>query len=141
MPTPATPRAMATRPGAERRTADGEDGRHVAGRTGEELAAAVYQRQGFQLLGLRQRTRAGEVDLLVRRGALLVGVEVKTRTQDPNPEAAVDQVRLDRVRRALWQLALCQEPLPRRLRVDVAAVLLGPTPQVRVFHGDEFALA
>jgi putative endonuclease len=119
--------------------ATGGDQRHQRGRTGEQLAALDYQRRGFAVVAMRQRTRAGEIDLVLRRKALLVAVEVKTRGADLTPETAVDQARLDRLRRALWLLAAVTEPRPRRLRVDVAAVRIGPPVEVRSFPGDEFA--
>jgi putative endonuclease len=47
---------------------------------GAEWAAALWlMMKGYQVLGFRLRTRAGEVDLLARRGRVLAVVEVKRR--------------------------------------------------------------
>ncbi len=49
------------------------------GRWAEHLAAWRYRLGGFRLLARRYRTSAGEIDLVMRRGRLLVFVEVKAR--------------------------------------------------------------
>ena len=49
------------------------------GARGERRAAWFYRLRGFSVVGRNQRMRGGEIDLIVRRGRLLVFVEVKTR--------------------------------------------------------------
>ncbi|HYS55963.1 MAG TPA: YraN family protein [Thermoanaerobaculia bacterium] len=49
------------------------------GARGERRAAWFYRLRGFSIVGRNQRMRSGEIDLIVRRGKLLVFVEVKTR--------------------------------------------------------------
>lgn len=45
-----------------------------------ESAAALYLRcKGYKILARRARTRAGEIDIIARRGDTLVFVEVKMR--------------------------------------------------------------
>ena len=46
---------------------------------GERRAAWFYRLRGFRIVGRNVRLRSGEIDLVVRRGGLLVFVEVKTR--------------------------------------------------------------
>lgn len=53
------------------------DPRHATGRNGERLAAAHLERLGFGILARNLRTSAGEIDLIARRGELIVFVEVK----------------------------------------------------------------
>lgn len=55
--------------------------RYREGLEGEELAARFLERQGFNLIARRYRSRAGEVDLIARRGKMLYFVEVKYRPQ------------------------------------------------------------
>ncbi|MBK7644060.1 MAG: YraN family protein [Planctomycetes bacterium] len=55
------------------------------GELGEELAARHLRAQGWELLGRRLRTSAGEVDLLARERGQLVCVEVKTSRAVPVP--------------------------------------------------------
>ncbi|HYM60249.1 MAG TPA: YraN family protein [Thermoanaerobaculia bacterium] len=49
------------------------------GQMGERRAAWFYRLRGFRILARNLRTGSGELDLIVRRGRLVVFVEVKTR--------------------------------------------------------------
>ncbi len=49
------------------------------GKLGELRAAAFYRLRGYTIVARNARHAAGEVDLVVRRGSMLVIVEVKTR--------------------------------------------------------------
>lgn len=50
---------------------------HHAGLAAETAVAAVYVRGGMELVAQRWRGAAGEIDLVLRDGAVLVFVEVK----------------------------------------------------------------
>ena len=71
------------------------------GHYGETLAARHLTGAGMVLLERNWRTTAGEIDLLLREGDVLVVCEVKTRTSDACglPHEAVDQAKVDRLRR------------------------------------------
>ena len=73
------------------------------GRAGERAAADLLRRRGYEVVGSGFRARRGELDLICRRGADLVVVEVKTRTDDAfgTPVEAVGS----RKRRALMAAA------------------------------------
>ena len=73
------------------------------GRAGEKAAADFLRRRGYEVVGTGFRARRGELDLICRRGAELVVVEVKTRTDDAfgTPAEAVGP----RKRRALMAAA------------------------------------
>jgi len=58
------------------------------GRAGEDLAAAWYARHGYRLLARNWRCPAGEIDLVVGRGRLVVVAEVKARRSDAFGPAA-----------------------------------------------------
>jgi putative endonuclease len=49
------------------------------GALGERRAAWFYRLRGYRIVERNARLRSGEIDLVVRRGGLLVFVEVKTR--------------------------------------------------------------
>jgi putative endonuclease len=50
------------------------------GRWGEQVAAEYLQNQGYELVDRNVRTPYGEIDLILKRGEIMVFVEVKTRT-------------------------------------------------------------
>ena len=49
------------------------------GHPGEWLAALALMLKGYRIVARRYRTKAGEIDLIARRGDLVVIVEVKVR--------------------------------------------------------------
>src|SRR5687768_7088406 len=106
------------------RTSPRNDPRHALGRAGEAAVAAHYERAGFIVLARNLRTTRGELDLVLRRGALLVAVEVKTRRAHAAPERLVDDAEIARRGQALAAVARPLVPSVRRLRlrIDVAAV-------------------
>ena len=115
----------------------------AAGRSGEDAAASWLAAHGFHILARNLRTRVAEIDILARSGAVLVAVEVKTRSCHAAPELTVTARQLQRQQAALRALASTQVPRPQRLRVDVVAVRTPPadTGEVRHFKGSEFAPA
>lgn len=137
-----------------RRSSDGHDGNPSAARrdptqahtdlarTGERAAAEFLARAGFLVVARNLVTRDAEFDLLVRRGRLLVAVEVKTRSRAPAPERCVTAAQATRLRRALTRLAPVMQPRPDRLRVDVVAVRCDDAGciEVRHFPGTPFAM-
>ncbi len=58
--------------------------RKELGALGERHAARALRGMGMRLLEANYRTRAGELDLIVRDGKVLVFVEVRTRSADDN---------------------------------------------------------
>lgn len=79
------------------------DRRAELGRRGERAAAALLRARGYDLVGAGFLARRGELDLVCRRGAELVVVEVKTRSSGAfgTPREAVGA----RKRRALFAAA------------------------------------
>jgi putative endonuclease len=102
--------------------------RQVAFRLGlsaETRAAALLLAKRFRIVARRWRSPVGEIDLIVRRGRLLVFVEVKARHQF---DAAAEAVTARQQRRiaaaaAAW-LASHADDRDRDLRFD--AVLVAP---------------
>jgi uncharacterized protein (TIGR00252 family) len=103
------------------------DARPALGRTGEDRAAQLYRSKGFTLVERNARRREGEIDLIARRGDVLVFCEVKTRRTDRwgTPAEQVGFKKQQRLRQlaALW----LQENSPGRVQVrfDVVSVIVG----------------
>ncbi|MEO6487411.1 MAG: YraN family protein [Thermoanaerobaculia bacterium] len=93
------------------------------GPLGERRAAWFYRLRGYRIVGRNVRLRSGEIDLVVRRGAILVVAEVKTRQSRTAGEGheAVDSAKRARlVRLGDEYLARTREPL--QLRYDVLSL-------------------
>ena len=68
---------------------EGRRGAERKGRRAEYLAALAYMSRGFQVIARRFRTPLGEIDLVAKRGDLLVFAEVKARARDDDAVEAV----------------------------------------------------
>jgi len=95
------------------------------GRRGEKLAEQHLEARGYRLIERNWRCRHGEIDLVMRGGASIVFVEVKTRTSTAfgHPLEAITPQKLARLRRlaGLWRDAHPEER--GRSRIDAVAVL------------------
>jgi len=93
------------------------------GMLGERIAEWFLVLKGFEIVG-RNRVYAGrEIDLLVRRGSLLVAVEVKLRRGAAFGKAieAVDRRKLSRVAQAL-ACAVARAERPVVPRIDLVVI-------------------
>ncbi len=94
------------------------------GRIAERQAAAHLRSHGWDILAMRVRTPAGEIDLVARRPGLLAFVEVKARASAAALDLALDRNRLVRVAAAAEALiARFAEP-GDDIRID--AILIAP---------------
>lgn len=111
---------------------------HRRGHRGEWLAAAALLVRGYRIVARRHRTRLGEIDLIARRGDLVLIVEVKVRATLTEAIEAIARQSERRIEAAadLW---LAQQPDHARLslRFDMVAVLprRWPVHVENVFHG------
>ena len=66
---------------------------------GEEMAAGYLQNEGYTILERNYLKKAGELDLVARKGSLLIFVEVKTRNSLSmgTPASAVDLRKRERI--------------------------------------------
>jgi putative endonuclease len=113
------------------------DPRRLAGSSGEEAALRAYRSRGYRAIARNWRCRAGELDLVLRRGDMLVFCEVKTRRGGAfggGYEAVTWSKR--RKLRQLGELFLqAHGGRPMAIRFDVASVWLGEgPPAVEVFE-------
>ncbi len=114
------------------------DPRGALGRRGEELTLGHLLALGATLVARNHRTRAGEIDLIVRDRRSLVFVEVKTRRVRAGPSQvgsgppaeepllgirAAQRRRLRRLAVA-WLIDQTPSPAADELRFDAIGVLL-----------------
>ena len=96
------------------------------GRWAEGLAAIFLACKGYRTLARRFRSPSGEIDLIARRGRLVVYVEVKARRAEP---ADVRHRQRRRIRRAAEHfLKLRPELVSCDQRFDVVLVRPGALP-------------
>ena len=106
------------------------------GAWGETIAARHLCRHGMVLLDRNWRCDAGEIDLVLRDGRVLVVCEVKTRRSDAfgAPVAAVDEAKVARLRRLAARWLLVHQARPDDVRIDVVGVLVPHDGEVEVDH-------
>ncbi len=108
------------------------------GHSSEWLAAVALLVKGYRIVGRRYRTKLGEIDLIARRGDLVLIVEVKARPRLTEAMEAIARESERRIEGAadLW---LMRQPDFARLsvRFDMVAVLpwRWPVHVENVFHG------
>ncbi len=99
-------------------------GAYRRGHRSEWLAALALFVKGYRIIARRYRTKLGEIDLIARRGDLVLIVEVKAR---PTLVAAMEAIGPQSERRieAAADLWLARQPDYARLslRFDMVAVL------------------
>lgn len=108
--------------------------RLALGAGGEAAAAAWYRARGYEILDRNWRVRGeidGELDLVVRKGRLVVVCEVKTRTTMAfgSPALAVNQDKQRRLRRLAAAWLRSHRVRADEIRFDVAAVV-GTTVEI-----------
>ena len=99
--------------------------RQALGAYGERLAERHLRAQGMVVLDRNWRCDEGEIDLVLREGAVLVVCEVKTRSGVAcgTPHEAITGVKLDRLRRLAERWAAAHDLRPPEVRIDLVAVL------------------
>jgi putative endonuclease len=108
--------------------------RERTGRRAEAVAGWWLRLKGFELLATRWRAKVGEIDLVCRRGELVVFVEVKRRGTLAAAAEALTAANRERVARAAAHyLARHPELAACDLRFD--AVLLAPWSPPRHLRG------
>ena len=108
------------------RAAAAPDARQALGRAAERAAREFLAARGLQCIATNFRTRAGELDLVMREGPLLVVVEVRCRSgagRFGGAAASVDRRKQRRLLAATGLYLLAHRRLAAlRIRFDVVAV-------------------
>jgi putative endonuclease len=107
--------------------------RQIAFRTGisaESRAAALLIAKGFRILARRWKSPVGEIDIIARRRALLVFVEVKARdTLDDAAWAVSERQRMRIIAAAEAWLARNPDDRIQDIRFDAMLVAPGRIPR------------
>jgi putative endonuclease len=95
------------------------------GRRAEALVADYLAGQGFAIVGRNVRVGRDELDLIARRGELVVFCEVRCRSHGGfmHPAESIDRAKQLRVRRAAARWLSAQRLGSSEVRFDAAAVL------------------
>ena len=99
--------------------------RREVGASGEDLAAAWYVANGYEVIDRNWRCRHGELDLVLRNGRQVIFCEVKARTGVGfgTPAEAITRDKKQRIRFLAARWLEDAKPRPAEIRFDVAAVL------------------
>ena len=110
--------------------------RAALGAYGETVAERHLVAQGMVVLDRNWRCREGEVDLVLRDGAVLVICEVKTRSDHRcgTPHEAVTPAKVDRLRRLAVRWAEDHGVRAPEVRLDLVAVTRPPRGAAIVEH-------
>lgn len=110
--------------------------RVALGAYGERVAATHLSERGMVVLDRNWRCDQGELDLVLRDGAVLVACEVKTRSGavGGSPHEAVDAAKLERLHRLLWRWCEAHDVRPGETRVDLVGVLRARRGSAQVDH-------
>ena len=114
----------------------GGDRRQQLGRYGEAYAARYLVEHGMEVLDRNWRCPAGEIDLVLRDGDVLVVCEVKTRSSEVFGSAleAVTERKAARLRRLAARWLAEHRLRPDDVRIDLVGVLAPPGRTPRVDH-------
>ena len=103
----------------------------LVGRLSEYYAAVYLMFRGYRIAAMRFRVKAGEVDIIARKGNLVAFVEVKARRITGDAVFAVDPATQRRIRNAsLAWIARQPDAASLAYRYDIVAV----TPRSRPQH-------
>ncbi|GAB2558076.1 YraN family protein [Spirosoma areae] len=104
------------------------------GKQGEAEAVRYLREKGYEIMSQNYRYQHAEIDLIAKKGKLLVFVEVKTRTNLAfgNPEEFVSYTKAKLVMKAAEQYIFTNDWL-HDIRFDIIAITLAGT-ELRVKH-------
>jgi putative endonuclease len=119
------------------------DDRHSYGQSGEQLAVAFLEANGYTILERNFRTRLGEIDIIARHKGVLVFVEVKARRsrRHGDPKWALTPAKQRKISMTALVYLKRQGSTQVRARFDVVTVQrIDGRPQVELIR-NAFELA
>lgn len=102
------------------------DPRREIGTRAEAIVAERLRAAGYEILGTNVRAGRLELDIVAKKGTLLVVCEVRARTGAFDPAESIDARKQGRIRRATLHYIREQRPGTSGTRFDAAAVVVAP---------------
>lgn len=96
------------------------------GNFGETQACWLLKEKGYRILERNWRCPVGEIDIVARRGSMVVFVEVKTRRSLTYgvPREAVTSKKQQRIRKAAWYYIASHHLKTYDMRCDVIEIFI-----------------
>ena len=98
---------------------------YETGLRAETKAALWLMLKGYRVIARREKTRAGEVDLIARRGRMLAFIEVKARGDVADAAEALGAAQRERLARAA-SLYVASRPALQALDMRFDLMLVAP---------------
>lgn len=97
---------------------------NLLGKKGEDLAAELLAGKGYEILSRNFRHQKAEVDILARKGEVLVVVEVKTRSTPDfgDPQEFLKQKQIQQLIKAV-DFFMNDRGLDLEVRFDIIAII------------------
>lgn len=102
----------------------------------EKIAALYLRLKGYRILAERYRIMQGEIDILARKGATLVAVEVKARQNLKQCEESIAPAKQQKILQAMehvisgnGKIAGLGDALERNIRFDAVWIVPGRWPK------------
>jgi len=113
--------------------------RQELGQWGEDIACHYLEKKGYKIIARRFRYRRAEIDIIARKGSILVFIEVKTRRHDEfgYPEEAVRKVKKERLREAALGFLSEKKERISECRFDILSVLLKSQREYEITHFED----
>ena len=94
------------------------------GDKGEQLAVEYLIKNDYKIIKRNYRYLKAEVDIIAQKNAILIGVEVKTRTSNHfgNPQDFINKKKIDLLVSALNNFVI-ENDLDVEVRLDIVAIL------------------
>jgi putative endonuclease len=114
--------------------------RAVVGSQGEQIAALHLQKSGFEIVARNARVGRLEIDLIARRGELLVFCEVRARSSRAllEPIETIDLRKRARIRQAALLWLSATDASYSELRFDAASVVFDARGPELTYYEDAF---
>lgn len=110
---------------------------HITGKDGEKVAREFLLEKGYEVLEQNYRYKRAEIDLIARKGDVIIFVEVKTRTKKsfelPEDSITLKKQRLMAITASEY---LYQKGLDMEIRFDIISIIMTDRP-VEIMHFED----